>query len=484
MSLANRKPLKFIKDSVEFRTHQVDGIRWLSRRNNALIADDMGLGKSLEALTTAAVDFEKGWASRVLIVAPATLKGNWCEEMDEHTNFNYMVLEGTPKQRAKQLEAFVADATCHVLVTNYEQIKAHLVQLNSMDFDIVIYDEAHYIKGHRSQRTKACQALQAKRHLLLTGSPMLNHVNDLWSLLHRIDPIAWPKYWSFVNRYCVFGGFKDKQIVGVKNESELHERLEEVMLRRRKSDVLDLPDKLHIPVYVELLPEQRRLYKEIADDMMMTIPNNPTPVDIENALTRLLRLKQVCGTTASIEGYDDYSAKLDRVLDMIEEICVEQGEHVVVFTQFRAVLECLNQRIAAHAALQKAGVPFYTLHGDVPHKERVPAVKEWAADKPGVMGAMLQVAGVGLNMTVARQAIFLDKLWVPKLNEQAEDRLHRIGQSTTQPVQIYEIIARHTVDQRIETILRRKRKVFGAIVDTSDLKRKLIQAMMSEEEDD
>ncbi len=470
---ATRKSLHYINDEVEYFQHQIEGVRWGAKHHNILIADEMGLGKTLEALTIVAVDFEKEWASRVCVVAPATLKGNWQEELDKFTTFTYHVLDGTPNQRRQQLESFDENGL-QFLIINPEQIVAHLEELNALKFDIEIVDEAHIFKNPKAKRTKAWHKFRVPRHILVTGSPMLNHVNELWSLLHRLDPDRFSKYWAFVSRYCVFGGFRDKQIVGVKNEAELHRILTEYMLRRRKADVLDLPEKQIISIPVDLLPEQKKLYNEINDEMMLSLPGaDASPMEINNALTKFLRLKQVCGTTAAFEGYADHSSKLDLVVSRIEEL-IDNGDRVVVWTQFRAVLACLEARLKGQC---------YSLHGDVPIPKRTKVVRDWSTDRPLPLLAMIQVAGVGLNMTAASKALKVDKLFVPKLNEQCDDRLHRIGTDTTQPVQIYELIARHTIEQRIETILRRKTRVFGVIVDESDFKRKLVRAMMSEDDE-
>jgi SNF2 family DNA or RNA helicase len=205
------------------------------------------------------------------------------------------------------------------------------------------------------------------------------------------------------------------------------------------------------------------------------------PMEIENALTKFLRLKQVCGTPAALEfedgtKYKDESAKLDRAEEMCEEIVTEQGEHVVVFTQFRSVQRCFAER------LEKRGIKHYQLHGDIEMSERVPIVKKWGKGEPAVIICMLQVAGVGLNMTAANKLIFLDKLFVPKLNEQAEDRIHRIGASTTQPVQIYELQMRKTIEQRVESILKTKRQLFDDVVETDSWKKKLYAALMAEDD--
>jgi SNF2 family DNA or RNA helicase len=494
MTLALRKSLEpFLYDTVEYYDHQITGIRKLARMQNFLLADDMGLGKSLQALTVATIDIIRGWAEKIIIVAPVSLKGNWADEIEKFTTLPYLILgqetdergrikKLPPAKREMQIVEYAAQAGPRILIVNYEQLKPHVAALNKVGFDICIYDEAHYMKNYKSQRTKAALALQGGRHFLLTGTPMLNHVNELWPLLHKIDPAAYPKYWPFVVRYCVFGGYKNKQIVGVKNEKELTERLHGVMLRRMKSEVLDLPEVQYIQRKVDLTPEQRKIYDELEDAVDYTMHGMDDPAKIDNALTKFLRHKQVCGTTHAFTGVD-ISSKLDLAVEDAMEILeprhVGDNRKLVIFTQFRDVQECFAQRLDKH----KPEIHIWELHGDVPAQERSHVVKQWAEHKgPAAIVCMLQVAGVGLNMTAAEHAFFIDKLFVPGLNQQAVDRLHRIGASTTQSVQVHEYICRNTIENRVEQILRTKKKLFGSIVDESDFKRKLIQALMERDE--
>ena len=475
---AARKSLEpWVKDEVEYYQHQVDGIRQLIRQRNFILGDDMGLGKSLQALTVFAADVIRGWCTTAIVVAPVTLKGNWLDEIEKFTRFHGTILEGTPAVRRKQLEDFAAEAGPKILIVNYEQVSPHLAELNKMKFDVAIFDEAHYIKNPKSKRTKAAHDLRSRRSFMLTGTPMLNHVNELWSLLHKVDPDMYPKYWSFLNRYAVFGGYKDKQIVGVKNEKELTERLQSVMLRRLKKDVLDLPEVQYIERKVDLLPAQRKLYDEVISEMRLPRADQAEPDDIENALTKFLRLKQICGTTLTFTG-EDHSSKLDLAFEDDVEILLNDNR-IVVFTQFRDVLAAYVKR------LEKADVPVFQLHGDVPKEDRTGIVKEWGMTRqPGVIVCMLQVAGVGLNMTQARHASFLDKLFTPGMNKQAVDRLHRIGASETQPIQVREYLCRNTIEARVNQILRTKSRLFGEIVEADpDWKRKLYRAIMEDQDD-
>jgi SNF2 family DNA or RNA helicase len=473
---APRKSLEpWIRDEVEYYPHQVDGIRTLARRKSFLLADDMGLGKSLQALTVFAVDVVREWAKTAIVICPTTLKGNWADEIEKFSRFPYVLLEGTPNQRLKQLMDFAQIEGPKVLVVNYEQVTAHLDFLDKLAFDVAIFDEAHYLKNHKAKRTKACLSLYSRRSFLLTGTPMLNHVNELWSLLHRIDPDGWPDYWKFVNHFCVFGGYKDKQIIGPKNEAQLTERVQQVMLRRLKSEVLDLPEVQIIERRVDLLPEQRKLYDEVVNELKLPRLGEETPDDIENALVKFLRLKQICGTTLPFTG-EDISGKLDLAEEDDLEI-LENGHRIVVFTQFRDVLSCYADR------MKRYDVPIFQLHGDIPKTDRQPTVKEWGlTQQPGMLICMIQVAGVGLNMVQARHGSFLDELFVPGLNRQAIDRLHRIGQDETQPVQIRKYITRGTIENRVQQILKTKSKLFGEIIETDpNWKKKLYEAIMEDE---
>ncbi len=468
LGAATRKSLEpWIKDEVVYYQHQIEGVRKLIRQKSFILADDMGLGKSLQALTVFAADIVMGLSSTAIVVAPVTLKQNWSNEIEKFSRIPHVVLEGSRPKREKQILEFASIHGPKILIVNYEQVVSHLNTLNSLNFDVAIFDEAHYLRNPKARRTEASLNLRSTRSFMLSGTPFLNHVNELWSLLHKIDPEAYPKYYSFVNRYAVFGGYSSKQIVGVKNERELKSRLGNLMLRRLKEEVLDLPEVQFIQRIVKLLPQQEELYKQIVNEGKLSRFDSEEDDEIENALTKYLRLKQICGTTFRFTN-QDHSAKLDLAVEDDLEI-LKNGHRVVVFTQFRDVLECYVKRMSNH------DYPIFQLHGQVPKEDRVNTVTEWSqTEKPGVLVCMLQVAGIGLNMTAARHASFLDKLWVPGLNKQAVDRLNRIGASTTQPIQVREYLVKGSVETRVEAILKNKSEVFADVVEGSVAWRKIL----------
>lgn len=429
---------------------------------------------SLQALAVTALDYELGNREKVAIVCPATLKDNWAAEIAQHTNFKTLVLNGTKPKREKMLEAFRSDPETHIVILNYEQVDAHLDGINAAQLSTVIFDEAHYLKTPKSKRTKACFKIAARRSFLLTGSPMLNQPQELWGILHRINPQEFPSYWKFTQRFCTFGGFQGKAVTGVKNELELLEILDRYMLRRLKSEMIQLPAKNFIPVKVNLSALQRKLYEEAETELRLMIPDEPEPMELENAMVKILRLKQITGTPFTL-GFDDDSAKLDTAMQLAAQL-IMYGEKIVVFTQFRGVLEAMETRLI------KAGIPVWTLSGDTPGPKRIPMVHEWRdSPRPGVMLSMLQVGGVGVDFTAASNMIFLDKLYVPAMNDQAVDRCHRLSMDKTKEVNIYELTAVGTVEDRVEKILARKRKMTDKIIDNTAF-RKLVVAALHEDE--
>jgi SNF2 family DNA or RNA helicase len=474
--MAPRKSLTKIKDETDFYQHQVDAVRWGVRKPSFLLADEMGLGKSLSAATVAAVEFERRSAKCVLIVVPAFLRYNWAEELELHTNYHVMVLAGTPLYRRAAIENFPSSGF-DIMIVSYETLVNDKEYFDTVFWDIVIVDEAHYIKNPSSKRSKAVRTLRRHRGFLLTGSPMLNRPDELWALLNFMDPHRFKNRYQFRNRFCVMGGFKMKEIVGVKNKGELRGIMDEYMLRRLKRDCLDLPDKQVIRLKVDLHPDQKKIYDKMENELMLEVPDDPDPMEAQNILVKMLRLKQICGTPA-VFGLPDDSYKLDRMVEMCVEFTQDDPDDrtpVVVWTQFRDVMDVAAKRLA------QAGIPTWQLHGDVKQQDRMKIIHEWAGTRgtghPGVLLIMLQM-GMGLNLTAANKAIFIDSLYVPKMNEQAEDRIHRIGASTTQPVQIFYLITRQSVEERIEQILRSKRKLFNELIETDPTwKAKLIAGL-------
>lgn len=480
------RALSKLKTDLLYYPWQVKGIRFGCERGSFANFDDMGLGKSIQALSVAAVFHDEGLVKRVLVVAPGGLVGNWAEEITNNTRFSFVELSGSvPDSAQKQ----IIDEGAHqvdIVIASYNMLVKWFEPLKAMGFELAIWDEAHQFKDRTTMRSKAVRRFDAPTwNIVLTGTPLLNQTpTELWPIFNKVDPDLFPNYWRFRNRYAVYGGYQGRQIVGTKNSKELHELLDAISIRRTKSE-LGLVDPIVTPIYLDLEPEQRRLYDQIKEEELLELPGEPTPLEIKNALDKFTRLIQVCGTTAAFEGYDDVSCKLDWAVDYIKEVVKQRGEAIVVFTRFRSVQDALHTRLITQ------GIDFRFIHGDVAQDQRAPIVKAWREDAarglPQVMTATYGVGGVGLNMTAANEVIRLDRLFVPKLNDQAVDRVNRLGRDMSRgPVMVWDPVCRRTIEQRIEAINRTKRKIFSEIVEGKDLdpswKEKLVRAVLSDED--
>lgn len=457
--MAERKSLEpWLKDEIIFRGYQVDGVRFMMRRPHALQCDEMGLGKSLQAIANFAGDVKMGWGETLIVVAPVTLKANWANEFRKFTTIPYIVLgedvapsgkrrKLTQSERDVQIVEFAAVLKGpRALIVNYEQVVMHLDILNAVGFHMAVFDEAHYLGNHESQRTVACLALKAKRKIPMTGTPVTKNVNNLWALLKMTHP-GTPGYFTFMNRHAVYGGFHKKEIVGLKRKEELHEVLGGLMIRRLQKDVLDLKEPNIIQRYVELTSEQRKLYDEVEREMQMTVDPNEDPEEYDNHLFKNLRLRQVCGTTFDFTG-EDHSNKLSMAVNDTLEL-IENGHRLVVFSQFRGMID----RYLARLNAADPSIPTWQLHGDIDPADRFDIVDKWgASEKPGVVVCAIQVTAFGLNMVAGRHGMFLDKTVIPAVNRQAIARLNRLGQDETQSVTIIEYITEATVEERVEEI--------------------------------
>ena len=290
-----------------------------------------------------------------------------------------------------------------------------------------------------------------------------------------VAPELFPDYWRFLNRYAVFGGYENRQIVGVQNARELRDRLAPIMLRRLVADVgTQIPPRTNIPVYVTMHPAQQKAYKEAKDDLRISF-DGETVHEFENPLTRFMRLRQISNTLASVGG-PDVSAKLDRAVELVQTI--GPSEHkIVVFSGDIATLHCMRERLA------KVGVTAPIIAGQVDGKttnarSRQPIIDAFQTDRePRVLLASHGVAREGIDLYAAHHAIVLDKMWVPQLQEQEFRRLQRTG-SEADRVIIYELFSERTVEARVEKILAAKEITFDSVITESALKTLLVDELV------
>lgn len=333
-------------------------------------------------------------------------------------------------------------------------------EIKTVAYDIEVEDNHNYFaegilvhncKDPNSQQGKGILKLQPECRIAMTGTPLMNTPMDLFIILKWLG-YEKNAFYKFKNHYCELGGFGGYQIIGYKHLDELQERLNDIMLRRLKSDVLDLPDKLFIDEYVEMTAKQSQIYKEI----LMSIRANVDQIKMtNNPLSELIRLRQATGYTGVLSSTIQESAKLDRMEELVEDT-LANNKKVVIFSNWTFMTDVVRKRLAKYNPA--------VITGETKDNERQSLVDKFQNDRNckiiiGTIGAM----GTGLTLTAGTVEIFLDEPWNMALKEQAIDRCHRIG--AKENVTIYTLLTKDTIDERIHEIVCSKGEMANAIVD-------------------
>ena len=488
-----------IASDYEFKTkpykHQIEAILYGLNHNKFLLADEQGLGKSFSALHISQLRKGEG-VKHVLIVACVNgLKYNWQKEVEQHTNERAYILGtritkkgveriGSNEDRLQDVVSIGENKEIDkyfYYITNIETLRYKRVEtvplktkkngvqrfrkkttfpiveelqrkIKDGEIGLIICDEIHRIKNSNSMQSQALLSLHADNMIALTGTPIKNRPEDIYTILKWLG-YEEHSYCQFEKHYCIKGGFGNHQIVGYKNLPEIQSILDRCMLRRLKSDVLDLPEKIYMNDYIEMTKEQWKLYEEVRE----YIVDNIDKVKLSpNPLTNLIRLRQVTGNPLIISSKVSSNPKYDRMLELIDDV-VQQGKKCIVFSNWTAVLNPAFELAKQHGY----NPALYTGENT---KIREQEKERFLNDESckvffGTIGAM----GVGLTLTAATTAIFLDEPWSRADKDQCEDRIHRIG--TSEPPNIITLMCKGTIDERINDIVYRKGKMSDIIID-------------------
>jgi SNF2 family DNA or RNA helicase len=433
--------------------YQKAGIKFLVKGGNVILADDMGLGKTLQAIGASVLLKAK----KVLVICPNSAKYNWAAEIAKFApTANYIVVDGNRQERARILQS---KSRFMFYIINYDALPTLSEVAQSLKPDIIILDEAHRIKNRKTKRSRAVKKIPSRYKFLLTGTPLMNRVEELWSLLKFIEPTRWPSYTTFVNTYCAKGGYQNREIVGYKNLGELQEKLGRIMLRRRKDEVLkDLPDKVFQDYYVDLDAKTMAIYRQAEQQTIAYITENKS-IAINGIFAKLTRLKQIA-VAPEILGAEHKSTKIIECEKIVDEI-LESGQKVIIYSQFRRVTDYLERLFRAR------GIKLVHVNGRVDAQQRKVLVDEFQNNPEcQVFIGTTQSCKEAITLTAASYVIFMDKLWNPADNNQAMDRCHRIGQKNT--VNVISLIAKHTIEETIEKRLEDKQDLFNAVIESDD----------------
>jgi SWI/SNF-related matrix-associated actin-dependent regulator 1 of chromatin subfamily A len=435
-------------------SHQKEAIQKLVENKKFILADDMGLGKTTSTIIAA---LETG-AKKIMIICPATLKINWKREIENYTDRSIFVADG--KNFSLEHDFVIVN---YDIIKNFHnpKDKENSLILKS-NFDLVIVDEAHYIKNAQAQRTKLINDMvkDIERLWLLTGTPMTSRPIDYFNLLSLVENATARNWMAYVIRYCSgyqfkVGGRKVWNVMGSSNLEELRDRTSTTILRRLKENVLDLPEKIITPVYLRLKSKE---YESVMGEYYDWYDKNPEESkSLTVQFTKLTKVRQIIA-----------NEKVKETIEIAENI-IEQDKKVIIFCNFTESLNTIKEHFGKTAV---------KLDGSMSQKERQLSVDEFQNnEKVKVFVGNIKAAAVGITLTAAEVVIFNDLSFLPSDMAQAEDRAYRYGQKNN--VLVYYAIYDNTIEKIIYDIVNEKKKVIATVMgdnqDTSDAAEEILK---------
>jgi SNF2 family DNA or RNA helicase len=435
------------------REYQKTGFLWLKTLQangfGGILADDMGLGKSVQVITYILSEQQKKEANqnqKILIVSPASLVYNWKNEFIKFApELTSTMVIGTVQEREQILSNL---SNQEIAITSYDLLKRDIVKYQELNFHTMVIDEAQYIKNHNTQAAKAVKLVRAGYRLALTGTPIENRLSELWSIFDYLMP-------GFLHSYTKFK--KEIEVPTVQSQDEqtmkrLQKMITPFILRRLKKNVLlDLPAKIEENLYVKMEGEQKQVYDARVNLMKLMLTNQSTEEFTQGKLqilAELTKLRQICcDPSLLLEEYKASSAKVEACLDLIRE-AVDGGHKILLFSQFTSMLDILTKR------LEEEKVSYYVLTGATSKSKRSEMVNAFNEDDTSVFCISLKAGGTGLNLTAADIVIHFDPWWNVAVQNQATDRAHRIGQDNV--VNVYKLIVKDTIEEKIVGLQEKK----------------------------
>ncbi len=445
----------------ELRPYQEDGFRWLSQLAywgvGACLADDMGLGKTVQAL---ALLLDRAKQGPALVCAPASVVRNWYHEAVKFTpTLNPLVFgEGDRQEMLDNLQPF------DLLLCSYGLMQQEAEVLIGKHFTTIVLDEAQAIKNRATKRSQTAMLLQGDFKIITTGTPVENHLGELWNLFNFLNPGLLGSLDRFNETYAI----PVEKLQDREKRNQLRRHIQPFILRRRKNDVLDeLPEKTEITLTVELSQEERAFYEALRRKAIENIEGGGGEAGDKRfkILAELMRLRQAACHPRLVSPTSELpSSKLNLFAETVEEL-LEGGHKALVFSQFVKHLKLIEEWA------KKQGISYQYLDGSTPLPQRDKAIRAFQSGEGDLFLISLKAGGFGLNLTAADYVIHLDPWWNPAVEDQASDRAHRIGQ--LRPVTIYRLVSEDTIEEKIVKLHADKRDLADSLLDGTEMSGKL-----------
>lgn len=440
--------------------YQRECVYFAARAGRCLIADEMGLGKTIQALAATELMKKELGISRVLIICPTSLKYQWQSEIGKFTDSSSLVIEGNPLARIPQYQE---DESFYKIVSYYTAGR-DLKHINAQDFDLIILDEAQRIKNWQAKISQNIKKIQSTYAIVLTGTPLENKLEELYSIMQFIDPFLLGSLYSFLDKYQITN--ETGKVVGYQHLNEIGEVLKNVLIRRTRKQVLtQLPARRDKNLFVPMTEQQHQVHQEFADQVARLVHKWRRmgflqEKDRQRLLISLNMMRMSCNSTYIIDQRTRHDTKIDELMSILEEILDLQEEKVVIFSQWERMT-----RIVA-GELDELGVRYEYLHGGVPSVKRKDLYKNFNQDPETRVFLSTDAGGVGLNLQAASYMVNLDIPWNPAVLEQRIARIYRMGQR--RKVSIINLVSTGTIEHRMLDVLKFKSSMAGGVLDRGE----------------
>lgn len=441
----------------ELYKYQKEGIEFALFKKIAIIADEMGLGKTIQAIGTAILKKEIFGFSRTLIVCPASLKEQWRSEIEKFSDEKAIVVAGTPEERGRQYK----DDGYFFYIVNYETVLRDHQAMNRAGFDILILDEAQRAKNYETRTASSLKRLDVKHKVVITGTPIENRLIDIFSIMSILDPEFFGPLWEFSYQHCLFDPEKPNKINGYYNLQKLNKKLEEVLIRREKRNVMSqLPNIRQITIPVNLSPMQAEFHSSYAKGLAQIIRKKfLTPYDLQRMQLLLANMRMVCDSTFLIDDSTNESPKMEELkYVLLEKMGIQHKEiKIIIFSEWVKVHKLIGK------LLRENKVGFVELNGKVPVKMRGELIRKFESNPESKVFLSTEAGGTGLNLQIADTIINFELPWNPARKNQRTGRIDRIGQKSN-ALTIYSFITRNSIEEQIASGLLVKQNLFDGVL--------------------
>ena len=438
--------------------YQKEGIVFATYREGAIIADEMGLGKTFQAIAVAVCKKHLFGFKKTLIICPASIKAQWKTEVEKYSKEHADIIDGLPDERVEKYK----NSTSFFHIINYETVLRDSNAINKADYDFIILDEAQRIKNFDTITAQSIKRLQKKHSLVLTGTPIENKLVDLYSIMQFVKPDLLGPLWEFSYQHCYFDTQKHDKITGYYHLKQLNEKLQQVIIRREKREVLkQLPKISQYDIPVAMSAHQQDYHSSFARALVRIINKKYlTPADLQQIQLLLGNMRMVCDSTFLIDKETNHSPKLDELRYVLEEQMDIQrgGKKIIIFSEWVTMLGLIGKM------LNEMGITYAQLTGKVAVKNRQALVKKFEDDPACQIFLSSEAGGVGLNLQVADTVINFELPWNPGKKNQRIGRIDRLGQRSKH-LTVINFITNNSIESRIAEGLTLKQSLFDGVLN-------------------